>query len=90
MRDVKPLAQKTKSTGHQPQLLHRKAHHPGRDHDSIDIDARVQIRRITVKPGVAHRLHNPGKTPLEPIDVQSGSNLGKGNIVRLENVFGRA
>src|SRR5207248_1365545 len=32
--------------------------------------------------GEIHRLHNPGKTPLEMIEVQSGSYLGEDDIVR--------
>ncbi|HET7931881.1 MAG TPA: mannose-1-phosphate guanylyltransferase/mannose-6-phosphate isomerase [Rhodanobacteraceae bacterium] len=40
--------------------------------------------------GAVHRLRNPGKTPLELIEVQSGSYLGEDDIVRLEDVYGRA
>ena len=40
--------------------------------------------------GVVHRLHNPGKTELEMIEVQSGSYLGEDDIVRLEDTYGRA
>ncbi len=40
--------------------------------------------------GTVHRLKNPGKTPLELIEVQSGSYLGEDDIVRLEDVYGRA
>ena len=39
--------------------------------------------------GVTHRLRNPGKVPLELIEVQSGSYLGEDDIVRLEDVYGR-
>ena len=39
--------------------------------------------------GVVHRLANPGKMPLELIEVQSGSYLGEDDIVRLEDDFGR-
>ena len=39
--------------------------------------------------GVKHRLENPGKTDLELIEVQSGSYLGKDDIVRLEETYGR-
>ena len=39
--------------------------------------------------GVVHRLENPGKFPLELIEVQSGSYLGEDDIVRLEDVYGR-
>ncbi|WP_172143357.1 mannose-1-phosphate guanylyltransferase/mannose-6-phosphate isomerase [Pseudomonas tumuqii] len=37
-----------------------------------------------------HRLANPGKIPLEIIEVQSGSYLGEDDIQRLEDVYGRS
>ena len=40
--------------------------------------------------GVTHRLENPGKLPLELIEVQSGSYLGEDDIVRLDDKYGRA
>ena len=40
--------------------------------------------------GEKHRLENPGKIPLELIEVQSGSYLGEDDIVRFEDEFGRA
>ena len=40
--------------------------------------------------GVKHRLENPGKVPLELIEVQSGSYLGEDDIVRFEDVYGRS
>ena len=39
--------------------------------------------------GVIHALENPGKVPLEMIEVQSGSYLGEDDIVRFEDVYGR-
>ena len=39
--------------------------------------------------GTTHRLENPGKLPLEMIEVQSGSYLGEDDIVRFEDVYGR-
>jgi mannose-1-phosphate guanylyltransferase/mannose-6-phosphate isomerase len=39
--------------------------------------------------GQLHRLANPGKVPLEIIEVQSGSYLGEDDIVRFEDVYGR-
>ncbi len=39
--------------------------------------------------GVIHSLENPGKIPLELIEVQSGSYLGEDDIVRLSDVYGR-
>lgn len=39
--------------------------------------------------GVTHRLENPGKLPLEIIEVQSGSYLGEDDIVRFQDTYGR-
>ncbi|MCM0609233.1 MAG: mannose-1-phosphate guanylyltransferase/mannose-6-phosphate isomerase [Ideonella sp. WA131b] len=39
--------------------------------------------------GEKHRLRNPGKVPLELIEVQSGSYLGEDDIVRFEDTYGR-
>ena len=40
--------------------------------------------------GTIHALENPGKVPLELIEVQTGSYLGEDDIVRLEDNYGRA
>jgi mannose-1-phosphate guanylyltransferase/mannose-6-phosphate isomerase len=37
-----------------------------------------------------HRLENPGKTPLEMIEVQIGTYLGEDDIVRADDVYNRA
>jgi mannose-1-phosphate guanylyltransferase/mannose-6-phosphate isomerase len=39
--------------------------------------------------GVKHRLENPGKLPLEIIEVQSGAYLGEDDIVRFADTYGR-
>jgi mannose-1-phosphate guanylyltransferase / mannose-6-phosphate isomerase len=39
--------------------------------------------------GQKHRLANPGKVPLEIIEVQSGAYLGEDDIVRFEDTYGR-
>lgn len=39
--------------------------------------------------GDIHSLENPGKLPLEMIEVQSGSYLGEDDIVRFDDVYGR-
>jgi mannose-1-phosphate guanylyltransferase / mannose-6-phosphate isomerase len=44
---------------------------------------------IYIPVGSVHRLGNPGKIPLELIEVQVGSYLGEDDIVRLEDVYGR-
>lgn len=42
-----------------------------------------------IQLGETHRLANPGKLPLEIIEVQSGSYLGEDDIVRFEDNYGR-
>lgn len=39
--------------------------------------------------GSVHRLGNPGETPLELIEVQTGSYLGEDDIIRLEDKYNR-
>lgn len=39
--------------------------------------------------GVTHRLENPGKIPLEIIEIQTGSYLGEDDIVRFQDDYGR-
>ncbi|ARP95097.1 mannose-1-phosphate guanylyltransferase/mannose-6-phosphate isomerase [Bordetella genomosp. 13] len=39
--------------------------------------------------GEVHCLENPGKIPLELIEVQSGAYLGEDDIVRFDDVYGR-
>jgi mannose-6-phosphate isomerase-like protein (cupin superfamily) len=38
----------------------------------------------------AHRIENPGKGPLEFVEVQVGDRLDEGDIVRLEDRYGRS
>lgn len=40
--------------------------------------------------GTRHRLSNPGKIPLEIIEVQSGSYLKEDDVVRYEDSYGRS
>lgn len=39
--------------------------------------------------GSVHRLHNPGRMPLEIIEVQSGNYLGEDDIVRFDDQYNR-
>ena len=43
-----------------------------------------------IPQGQTHRLANPGKTPLEIIEVQTGSYLREDDIVRFEDAYGRS
>ena len=42
-----------------------------------------------IPPNTLHRLENPGRVPLDLIEVQSGGYLGEDDIVRYEDNYGR-
>jgi len=44
---------------------------------------------VFVPQKAKHRLENPGKLPLEVIEVQNGNYLGEDDIVRFEDIYGR-
>lgn len=55
-------------------------------------DETVMLREnesIYLPIGCVHALENPGKTPLELIEVQVGGYLGEDDIVRFEDRYGR-
>lgn len=112
---------------------HVKVYRPWGSYQSLDLEARHQVKRIVVKPGgrlslqrhfhrsehwivvrgvalvtvndqvrtihenesiyipigATHRMENPGKIPLELIEVQTGSYLGEDDIVRIEDDYRR-
>lgn len=39
--------------------------------------------------GATHRLSNPGKQPLELVEIQSGTYVGEDDIVRFKDTYGR-
>lgn len=43
-----------------------------------------------IPQGQVHRLVNQGTTPLEIIEVQSGSYLGEDGIIRIVDIYGRS
>jgi len=45
---------------------------------------------IYIPLGTIHRLENPGKVPLNVIEVQSGEYLGEDDIVRIGDTYGRS
>ncbi len=45
---------------------------------------------VYVPKSQVHRLENPGKVPLELIEVQVGEYVGEDDIVRFEDIYGRA
>ncbi len=58
---------------------------------TVGADVKVvhENESVYVPIGAVHRLHNPGKIPLELIEVQVGSYLGEDDIVRIEDVYRR-
>ena len=42
-----------------------------------------------IRAGEKHRLSNPGKVPLEIIEVQLGELVDEEDIVRFDDVYGR-
>jgi len=60
----------------------------------VTIDDTVRIlgenESVYVPLGAVHRLANPGKIPVEMIEVQTGSYLEEDDIIRLEDVYSRA
>ena len=44
---------------------------------------------VFIPLGTPHRLENPGRMPLNLIEVQSGAYLGEDDIIRLDDTYGR-
>ena len=59
----------------------------------VTVDERVTLvhenEAIYLPIGSMHRLTNPGKIPLELIEVQVGSYTGEDDIIRVEDIYGR-
>jgi mannose-1-phosphate guanylyltransferase len=78
------------------QLHHHRAEHwivvSGTARVSLDGKEHLltENQSIYLPVGAVHALENPGKIPLELIEVQVGSYLGEDDIVRLEDRYGRA
>lgn len=49
----------------------------------------TENQSVYIPLGAVHALENPGKIPLELIEVQSGSYLGEDDIVRFSDRYGR-
>jgi mannose-1-phosphate guanylyltransferase len=78
------------------QMHHHRAEHwivvsgtarVGRDDEEIML---TENESVYLPVGCVHWLENPGKIPLELIEVQSGSYLGEDDIVRFEDLYGRS
>ncbi|MCF8038169.1 MAG: mannose-1-phosphate guanylyltransferase/mannose-6-phosphate isomerase [Desulfohalobiaceae bacterium] len=133
VQDVKRLVDSLKKDGREEASTHKKVYRPWGTYETMDLEERFQVKRITVKPGAKlslqkhhhraehwvvvkgtarivngskevllsedqstyiplgteHRLENPGRIPLELVEVQTGSYLGEDDIVRMDDVYGR-
>ena len=132
-QDVKKIVNKLQQAKRDEVDIHPKVYRPWGAYETIDIEDRFQVKRITVSPlqklslqshhhraehwivvkgtarvtcgekefllsenestyipiGTKHRLENPGRIPLELIEVQSGTYLGEDDIERYDDVYGR-
>ncbi|MEO6030964.1 MAG: sugar phosphate nucleotidyltransferase [Burkholderiaceae bacterium] len=77
------------------QMHHHRAEHWIVVKGTAEVTNGEQVTLLTenqstyIPLGTVHRLANPGKVPLEIIEVQSGSYLGEDDIVRFEDTYGR-
>jgi mannose-1-phosphate guanylyltransferase/mannose-6-phosphate isomerase len=59
----------------------------------VTIDDKVELvgenQSVYIPLGAVHRMENPGKVPMELIEVQTGSYLGEDDIIRYEDVYDR-
>lgn len=78
------------------QMHHHRAEHwivvrgTGRITRGDEVLLLTENQSTYIPLGVRHRLENPGKLPLEMIEVQSGSYLGEDDIVRFDDAYGRS
>lgn len=49
----------------------------------------IENQSVDIPKGTTHRLSNPGKVPVEIIEIQSGPYLEEDDIVRFDDVYGR-
>ncbi|MEL7282319.1 MAG: mannose-1-phosphate guanylyltransferase/mannose-6-phosphate isomerase, partial [Pseudomonadota bacterium] len=49
----------------------------------------AENQSVYIPLGAKHRLENPGKVPMELIEVQTGVYLGEDDIVRYEDIYAR-
>jgi mannose-1-phosphate guanylyltransferase/mannose-6-phosphate isomerase len=77
------------------QFHHHRAEHwvVVRGTAKITVGAEVRLlgedQSTYIPLGTVHRLENPGRIPLEIVEVQTGAYLGEDDIVRLEDSYGR-
>ncbi len=77
------------------QMHHHRAEHwivvSGSANVTIDDNTKLvtENESVYIRIGAVHALENPGKIPLELIEVQSGAYLGEDDIVRFSDRYGR-
>lgn len=78
------------------QMHHHRAEHwvvvkgTAKVHKGNDTIILTENQSTYIPLGEVHALENPGRIPLELIEVQSGSYLGEDDIVRFEDLYGRS
>ena len=80
-------------------LSHQLHYHRSEHWIIVKGTARVTLGKTTslvhenestyVPKSTEHRLENPGKVPLEMIEVQNGEYVGEDDIVRYDDIYGR-
>jgi mannose-1-phosphate guanylyltransferase/mannose-6-phosphate isomerase len=77
------------------QMHHHRAEHWIVVHGTAEVTCEDKVFMLAedestyIPLGHKHRLANPGRIPLELIEVQSGAYLGEDDIVRYEDLYGR-
>jgi len=77
------------------QMHHHRSEHwvvvDGTAEVEVDEVLRVMVENqsVDIPKASQHRLANPGKVPLEIIEIQSGPYLEEDDIVRFDDVYGR-
>ena len=61
----------------------------GETKDSLNVQMVHENESVYIPLGAIHRMENPGKTPMELIEVQTGDYLGEDDIIRYEDVYAR-
>jgi mannose-1-phosphate guanylyltransferase/mannose-6-phosphate isomerase len=57
--------------------------------DSLKVQMVRANESVYIPLGAIHRMENPGDTPMELIEVQTGSYLGEDDIIRYEDIYSR-
>ncbi len=77
------------------QMHHHRSEHwvvvDGTAEVEVDNEPRVLVENqsVDIPKASQHRLANPGKVPLNIIEIQSGPYLEEDDIVRFDDVYGR-